>query len=739
MRHLILTVTLVLAPVLAAAQTATSASPASTPRARPVVRIARAAKPPVIDGLLDDAAWTSAPFPTDDWRSYNPLNGEVIPQHTTVWVAYDDDNLYFAFKCDDPEPKQIKTSVSRRDNAFNDDWVGLSLDSLGTGQVSYHMMINPSGVQMDLLNSIAGGEDVAPDWIWDSAGRMTDTGYTVEVRLPLQSIRFTGGTDFRMGIMFWRRVSRTGISVSWPALEPGKWVFESNASMIVPELKPRLTRELIPYTTFSTNQDRATPQQWNLATHRGDTGLSAKVGLTPTVTLDATINPDFSQVESDAFQVQVNTRFPVFFSEKRPFFMEGAGMFVLAGAGQSDAALLTAVNTRNIVNPDFGAKVTGSLGRMNFATLTAVDEERLSATVQEPLADRGNRTFNVLRGQYSLKDASYAGVIYADVEEHGAFNRTGGLDLSYKLSSHQTVNMFGLESITHTAADGRARSGFGGQASYAYDSRTWSFNARAEHYDTSFRMDTAFQNRVGDTQGILHGEYNFYPHGGSAWVRRVRPYMQVQETHDDIQRGTELVSQAGLLMFFTRQGMLLLQQQVGHQPFAGHEFEVRRWFALTQAQVFRWLSVNANAGAGGDIFYDPESPFAGHSLDIAGGVNFQPSGRFSQGVDFTHLVFDRTDTGAHVFTVNVVNTRTTYQFTRHFFLRNIIQYDSSQARVLTDFLASYEPRPGTVLYAGYGSLIEQRGYANGTWTTGIGSYLTTTRGIFLKASYLWRF
>jgi hypothetical protein len=735
MRHLLLSVALALTPFAASAQPA----PASTPRGRAVVHIARVTKAPTIDGLLDDAAWTSAPIPTEEWLSYSPLNGGTIPQRTTVWVTYDDDNLYFAFKCDDPEPKQIKTSVARRDNAFSDDWVGLSLDSLGTGQLSYHMMINPSGVQMDLLNSIAGGEDTSPDWIWDSAGRLTDTGYTVEVRLPLQSIRFTGGSDFRMGIMFWRRVSRTGISVSWPALEPGKWVFESNASMIIPELKPRLTREVIPYTTFSSNQDRATPLRWDGARQHGDTGLSAKMGLAPTVTLDATVNPDFSQVESDAFQVQVNTRFPVFFSEKRPFFMEGAGMFTLAGAGQGDAALITAVNTRNIVNPDFGAKLTGSLGRMNVATLTAVDQEHLSPTVTVPLAGRGNRTFNIFRGQYSLKDASYAGVIYADVEQHGAFNRTGGLDLSYKLSPHQTVNMFALQSFTHTADDARARGGFGGQAAYSYDTRTWSFNARAEHYDTGFRMDTAFQNRVGDTQGLVHGEYSFYPGGGSAWVRRVRPYMQVQSTHDEIQRGNELVSQAGVMLFFTRQGTLMVQQQVGHQPFAGNEFDVRRWFTLAQAQVFRWLSVNANAGGGGDIFYDPAAPFAGRSLDVAGGLTFQPSGRFSQGVDVTHLVFDRTDTGAHVFTVNIVNTRTTYQFTRHFFLRNIIQYDSSQSRVLTDFLASYEPRPGTVLYAGYGSLIERRDYVNGAWMPGSGTYLTTTRGIFLKASYLWRF
>src|SRR5262245_59943884 len=279
----------------------------------------------MIDGALDDDAWNRPPVETGEWLSYNPLNGDRIPQQTHVWIAYDENYFYLAFKCDDPDPSGIKTSIARRDNAWNDDWVGLSLDSLGTGQLSYHMMVNPSGIQMDMLNSIAGGEDTAPDWIWDSAGRLTDAGYSVEIRLPLQSIRLKGGENLRMGILFWRRVSRIGVSVSWPPIDPGTWVFEKNASLLIPELRPRAPREVIPSTPFTTNQDRDTPSRWSPLHNKGDLGLSTKIGLTPTVTLDATFNPDFSQVESDAFQVQVNQRFPVYFPEKRPFFMEGAG------------------------------------------------------------------------------------------------------------------------------------------------------------------------------------------------------------------------------------------------------------------------------------------------------------------------------------------------------------------------------------------------------------------------------
>ena len=132
---------------------------------RPVIRAEPATVPPRIDGSLDDAIWQRPAIVTGEWMSYNPLYGDSIPQHTDVWIAYDRDNLYVAFNCDDPEPAGIKTSVARRDNISADDWVGLSLDAMGIGQLSYHMMVNPSGVQLDLLNSVARDEDWTVDWV----------------------------------------------------------------------------------------------------------------------------------------------------------------------------------------------------------------------------------------------------------------------------------------------------------------------------------------------------------------------------------------------------------------------------------------------------------------------------------------------------------------------------------------------------------------------------------------------
>jgi len=172
------------------------------------IELSRAPRPPVIDGLLDDEAWQSPLLALSEWITYNPLNGEQLPQRTDVHATYDDRYIYFAFHCLDPEPDKVRSTMSRRDQMWNDDWVGLSLDSVGNGQSSYDMFVNPAGVQGDILTTPSAGENSAPDWVWDSAGRRTDQGYDVEMRLPLTSIRFVSGAEVHMGVLFWRRVSR---------------------------------------------------------------------------------------------------------------------------------------------------------------------------------------------------------------------------------------------------------------------------------------------------------------------------------------------------------------------------------------------------------------------------------------------------------------------------------------------------------------------------------------------------
>ncbi len=704
----------------------------------PTIKATRLQDAPHIDGVLDDRAWTSPPVETSAWLSYNPLHGDTIPQQTRVWVAYDPDALYFAFQCDDPEPERIKTSVSKRDNIGADDWVGLSLDPTGTGQLSYHMMVNPSGVQLDMLNSVAGNEDSSVDWVWESAGRLTPTGYSVEVRLPLRSIRFASGDGVRMGLLFWRKVSRIGVSVAWPPLEPSKWVFEKHASLQFEHLDARLPRDIIPSVSVSEHQNRATPSAWSSLDQVKDAGISAKVGLTTQVTIDATLNPDFSQVESDAFQVDVNQRFPVFYSEKRPFFMEGAGIFSLAATGSGDNSMQRAVHTRRIVDPIAGVKLTGSSGRLTFATLSTADQAPgREAPAGDPSSGH-DRITNVGRAQVSLRPSEYVGAIVTDSEFAGRSNRVAGMDLSTRVSTTQRFDAFVLASSTRPS-DGPSSRGLAANVMYNYSTRAMSASGSIEHYDRGFQMDTAFLNRVGFTSAWGYVDHNFYPVSPRvAWIRRITPFVFTQGGMDRVAGGHDLIQVGGARFNFTRLGFLRVDVTRGHEPWLHQRFDRGALRAWGNVQLFRWVKFDGRFERGLATYYDDVNPFQGRRQRVNGGVVLQPNGRFSQSISFDQVTFDRRDTGDRVYRVRILNTKTTYQFTRELFLRGIIQYDSSRSRVLTDTLLSYEMNPGSVFYLGYGSLIEQRDYRDDGWVLGTGRYRESQRGLFAKVSYLVR-
>ena len=214
--------------------------------------------------------------------------------------------------------------------------------------------------------------------------------------------------------------------------------------------------------------------------------MSVKYGLTSAVTLDATVNPDFSQVESDAFEVEVNQRFPIFFSEKRPFFMEGLGLFNLAGTG-GDSTMRTAVHTRKIVDPSAGLKLTGASGRHTFGVLSSADAS--------PEGKR-QRVFTVAREVMNFGRGRYAGLLISDTEFGRDHNRVVGGDVAFKQGDHFQGNAAFLSSHSRTL-DGTSSRGNGGQASYDYSTRRFTVAGQAEHYDRGFRMDTAFINRVG--------------------------------------------------------------------------------------------------------------------------------------------------------------------------------------------------------------------------------------------------
>ena len=693
------------------------ASTASSQTPPPVeLHAERAASAPKLDGVLDDEVWAREPIALEGWVSYNPLRGEPARQRTNVWIAYDDDAVYFAFHCFDEEPSKIRTTITRRDNAWNDDWIAVSLDSTRAGQVAYHMFVNPSGIQMDALNT-GTNEDSAADWVWQSAGRVDSEGYIVEMRVPLQSIRFHGGTDVRMGVLFFRHNSRMGVSWSWPAIAPGQWVFETHAPLVFPELHQPRVLEVIPSVTASANQTRDVAQAWPSVRSRGELGASVKYGVTSTIALDATINPDFSQVESDAFQVEVNQRFPVFFDEKRPFFMEGLGLFNVAGT-TGDGNMRTAVHTRRIVDPSAGVKLTGTAGRQTFALLSALDAS--------PAGDT-DKLFTIGRVLRNYGNGQYVGALVTDTEFGREHNRVAAADVSLRHSAHFSWAASLLRSDSRTP-DAASIQGNGGQAKYDFSTRRALVMGQVEHYDRGFRMDTAFINRVGLSRAWQYEEVNFYPVAQYGWIKRIAPFLWNTVGEDRLQGGDEALSMPGVRFNFVRQGNLRLDMSRGHETFAGRRFATGRVHTDGRAQITRWLNVAGTLERADAVFYDPTNPFPGIQFTRNLNLEWQPNARLAHNLSYNFVRFERSD-GEKVFSVHIVNLRNTYQFTPRFFIRAIAQFDSAKHRLLGDFLASYELMPGTVAHAGYGSIVESINSSR---------YTTTARALFFKVSYLAR-
>jgi hypothetical protein len=700
---------------------------------------------PKIDGVLDDEVWTkTAPMPAEGWASYNPVRGDRMADiyRTEARVSYDDRNIYFAFHCFDNEPDKIRTNVSRRDSSFNDDWIAMSLDSAGTGQAAYHLFSNPSGSQMDAINTSASGEQFDADVVWYSVGKTTADGYVVEVQIPLQTLRFKGGDSVRMNLVFFRKVSRIGVSYAWPEMLPGQWVFDRPAHLVFRNLKPRRLVEVLPAVTYGVSQSREeTSSPWGDADNDARIGVSGKFGITSGVTLDATVNPDFSQVESDQFQSSVNQRFPLFFREKRPFFMEGMGLFSIARGNN----MRTSVHTRRIIDPIFGAKITGTVGKTTFGVLSAADDHPGDVGGRgEEFGDR-NKLFSIGRATYALRRSDYIGAIFTQTQHAGRSNLATGADLSIRPSSSQQVTASFLTTRTNDGL-GDDTSGNAAHASYGFENRRYQTGLTVEHYDRDFQMDTAFYNRTGFTLATTYNEINFYPRDGKGfWLQRIHPFLFASGGKDRVQDGDEYFVNVGVQFNFTRQGFFNVEMSRGEEAWQGRQFKrYNDIFMFASMQAVRWLNVFGGTGRGPALYYDEDDPFAGKSRFGFGGFTLQPNQNISQTAEINFSVFDRASNGERIYSVAIVNSRTTYQFNKHFLVRLLAQYDSSEHRVLTDLLGSYEFVPGTVVHAGYGSLFERGPREafpnNGTSAVSLDeAYRPTNRGFFFKASYLRRF
>src|SRR5580765_1969885 len=355
------------------------------------VNLPKFERAPVIDGKLDDEVWKSATV-LKDFYQVQPGDNIAPSKPTEVFLGRDAKFIYIAFHCYD-EPDKVRATIAKRDNIFNDDYVGILFDTFNDGRKAYEFDFNPLGVQAD-GSWTDNGEDFNPDIVMESKGSVTSDGWVVEVAIPFKSLRYVAGKDKLWGAHFWRRIKRINNELDmWMPIsrDNSSWLAQEGHLTGLDGISTERTLELIPSLTVSeTGKRRATLSQAQLATGMVDPGrmvnepihldpgLTGKYTITPNMTLDFAVNPDFAQIESDQLVVTANQRFPIFFPEKRPFFLEGIVIF---------NTQIAAVHTRTIVDPDFAVKLTGKINRNTFGLMVASDnapgnysaEERLTA------------------------------------------------------------------------------------------------------------------------------------------------------------------------------------------------------------------------------------------------------------------------------------------------------------------------------------------------------------------------
>ncbi len=693
----------------------------------------------VLDGNLDDAIWQMPPL-TEPFVSYIPIYNTPFPLETKVWAAYDGRNLYFAFRCFDPEPGKIKTSIVQRDKIQNDDQVGVLLDTQGTRQSSFEFYVNPNGIQTDGTNSAVSGPDITPDFVWYSAGKIMPDGYAVEMRIPLETIRFQPGKDrqVRMNVMFLRSVPHIGAIATWPAFEAGQNEFNFMAGIVYRELKSGLKLEILPNITYSSNSERTAPDTWETAKDT-DIGVGIKYGITSSITAEATIYPDFSQVESDVFQMEVNRRYPLFFNEKRPFFMESKEVLGFTVIHQS--MMINPLYTRFIADPAWALKLSGSTGKMNFAMLAADDRSagRPWDIGVNPYEGK-SALFGILRAKYSIGGDNTIGILYSGRHLADQQNDVVGADLKYRLAKALRASFSYLHSATREAEGDPLEQGGGLNAMLQYHSNKVVSWAIFERYDTDFSMATAFLNR-GSISRAAFGIGPVFMLNSKAlpWLKRVIPFTHYYNVYDLGTKMTDTSWELGINLIVAPMGEFYLEYWDENEAWAGQMLNKKYFHSIGGIQLSKWLNIFENITIGEQLYYHPTAPFVGDAKTINVVLTVEPSLKLKFIFDYLFADFKTKENKQEVYSGSIYNLHTSYQFNKYFFLRGIVRYDEFQEKLLTDVLASFTLIPGTVVHLGYGSLYLDRQWQNDMWMPGQEGLLKMKQGLFFKASYLWRF
>src|SRR5689334_20413501 len=533
-----------------AQSTASNAKPAATakgaftvpPEKANPVTVPRFDKPPLIDGKLDDDVWQKAAV-LKDFYQIQPGDNIAPSKPTEVLLGYDAKFLYIAFKATD-EPDKIRSTIAKRDNIFSDDYVGFMLDTFNDKRKAFEVFFNPLGIQGDGIITEGRGEDFSIDLLMESKGLVHESGFNVEIAIPFKSLRFEAGKGKLWGAHFFRRIKRFQNELdSWM---PFSRSIDSNLSQEghltgLEGISVERTIELIPSLTVSQNGRFVRSfAPLPVATDPGriviepvgiDPGLTAKFIPSSAMTVDLAINPDFAQVEADQLVVTANQRFPIFFPEKRPFFLEGIEIFQTP---------ITAVHTRAIVDPDVAVKTTGKKGRNTFGLMVASDngpgnfsaDDRGALNVcrdvrsvkpdtvcnSERFVDK-NAYIGVLRLKRDIGKENSIGMLatsYNFIEKH---NQVLAIDGRFRLDKQTTFSFQTLGTTSRNfffnPNDGvnryRTGNGFGYSVDYNRSGRNWGYEFYGEGFTQDYRTDVGFFQRTNSNFNFANIRYNSDP------------------------------------------------------------------------------------------------------------------------------------------------------------------------------------------------------------------------------------
>lgn len=691
-----------------------------------------------VDGKLDEQVWSEAPTFELAYETRPAENGPA-PVKTQAWIAYDVNSLYVAFKAYDPAPSKIRARFSDRDNAFQDDFVGVVLDTFNDERRAVEFFVNPIGVQMDLTQSEhTGNEDSSWDAIWDSAGRVEEFGYTVEMRIPFSSLRFpasengmTWGID---AVRIYPRDQRYRIGLD--PLDRNNICYLCQASKLTgfQGIKPARSIEIDPTLTSSLDGARTEFPEGSLKNGDPSTepGVSAKWGITPNVIFNGAVNPDFSQVEADIAQLDVNTQFALFYPEKRPFFLEGADIF---------ETRFNALYSRNIADPSWGTKLSGKVGKDAFGLIVARDQQTnflIPSSQSSDVASLSESNLStMLRYRRDLFGETTGGFFYTGREGDGFHNRLLGGDILFRWKETEAARIELLGSQTKypdSIAAGYGQKS-GGQsdwavrAVYQHTSRNWMYYFLYRDVGTDFRADLGFVPQVDFRQGATALEYAWYPEK-SGWSE-FRVGYETETMEDQGGQHLERFFDAYTWANGPRQSFVRLDLNDGNRFYNGETFNTDNVHVHGEIQAVADVFVSLDGVAGNEIDYAGTQQAKVLRLDP--GARFNVGRHLRLNLDHSYEKLDVDD--GTLFTANLSQVRATYQLNVRTFVRWIGQYldidrglDGTDTHFFNQILFSYKINPQTVLFAGYSD-----NYVGNQQV----SLTQQNRTVFLKVGYAW--